>query len=273
MGDLLGTVAGAALLAGLLSATEWIDPEDREFHRPRTRGSRVDVVWFVVYLAYAPLTGLAAMALASNLARHGVTRSIIERQPWSIRVVGAVLVAELAAYWVHRAMHSVPGLWRVHSVHHGATDLHWWSTFRFHPVDGALAHAVPLLVAAACGFGPDVLAVYLGMVFVVTVFAHADVWIPSTVLDRLVVLPRFHRTHHEAGRDDANFALVLPGFDALFGTARHSTGSRRFGIDRTADQRRRARPIASDARLATQLSASAPRGSARRRRQTRTASR
>jgi sterol desaturase/sphingolipid hydroxylase (fatty acid hydroxylase superfamily) len=273
VGDLFGTAAGAVVLAGLLSAAEWIDPEDQDLRRHRTRGSRVDVVWFVVYLAYAPLTGLAAMALVSNLAHHGITRSIVERQPWSVRVVGAMLVAELAAYWLHRAMHAVPRLWRVHSVHHGATDLHWWSTFRFHPIDGALAHAAPLLVAAACGFGPDVLAVYLGVVFVVTAFAHADVWVPATILDRLVVVPRFHRTHHETGCDDTNFALVLPVYDALFGTATHSTGARRFGIDRKADQRMTAKPIASDVRLATQLSASAPRGSAWRRRQTRTASR
>jgi sterol desaturase/sphingolipid hydroxylase (fatty acid hydroxylase superfamily) len=273
VGDLLGTVAGAVLLAALLSAAEWINPEDREFGRRRDRGSRGDVIWFVVYLAYAPLTGLATMAFVSGVARHGIARSIAARQPWSVRVAGAVLVAELAAYWLHRAMHASPRLWRLHSVHHGATDLHWWSTFRFHPVDGATAHAVPLLVAAACGFGPDVVVVYLGVVFVVSAFAHADVWIPSTLLDRLVVAPRFHRTHHETGCDNANFALVLPVYDHLFRTAAHTTGKRRFGTDPAIDQRSRARPIASDERFATQLSASAPRGSEWRRRQTRTASR
>jgi sterol desaturase/sphingolipid hydroxylase (fatty acid hydroxylase superfamily) len=243
---LVGTVVGACLLAVLLTAAEWSNPEDREPQpRPR-RGTRADLAWFFVYLAYAPITALGVSAAVSTISRHGLARGAIDRVPWAIQLVFALVVAELCAYWLHRAMHRIPRLWRMHAVHHGATDLRWWSTFRFHPVDGVFAHAVPLLVAAACGFGPPVVAGYLAIVFVVTMFAHADVWIPGRLLTRVVAVPAFHRRHHEVGRDDTNFALVLPIVDRIFGTwsvnNRETDGQRSDVGDRA--QRDRLRRIA-----------------------------
>lgn len=264
MHGLVGVGVGAALLALVLSAAEWVNPEALAEPRSRRRVTAGDFGWFVVYVGYAPLTAAAVMALVAVVAAHGPGHVVVTHAPFWEQCAGAFAVADGCAYWLHRAMHSVPVLWRVHRVHHGATSVRWWTTFRFHPGDGVLAHAVPLTAAALCGFGPDALAVYLAFVFGVTLFAHADVWIPATGASRIIVLPRFHRAHHAVDHEHSNFALVLPVWDLVFGTASFGTAER---------QRRTASPIASEPTLATQLAASAPIAPARPPRHTRPASR
>jgi sterol desaturase/sphingolipid hydroxylase (fatty acid hydroxylase superfamily) len=267
-------VLAGTVLAVLLSCAEWIDPEDRNGPRAGARApaGRRHVAWFAVYLTYAPMAAVMTTWAAAAVVAHDPVQRSVARLPAGARIGGAIVIADLIAYWFHRSMHRVPALWRVHRVHHEATDVRWWSTFRFHPVDGALAHAVPILGAAACGFGAGPLSVYIALVFAVTVFAHADVWMPGGWARRVVVLPAFHRSHHEVDRDDLNYGLVLSVWDTIFGTASHevNAGARRFG---SARQRSTANPIASDARFATQLTANAAAGSARRCRQTSAASR
>lgn len=267
---MLGTVFAAALLAFLLSAAEWVDPEARDSVRVARRASGVDLAWFAVYLSYAPLTAIGTVAAIAVVAPHGLLHAVIAPAPIAVQLAGAIVVADLGAYWLHRAMHAVPVMWRVHRIHHGTTNVRWWTTFRFHPVDGAASHAFPLLIAALCGFGPSALSGYVALLFVVTVFAHADVWIPGRAAARVVALPSFHRTHHEIDRDDTNFAVVLPVWDTIFGTAAPvARTGRRFGTD----QCNTASPMASDATFATQLTSNAGAASARPPRQTRTASR
>lgn len=263
-----GGLIAVAALAVALSAAEWIDPEDRA---PKIRFRlpvRTDAGWFVVYLAYAPVTAVLVMAGVHALSRRGVARSLIDHWPAGVALVGAFVVADACAYALHRLMHARPSLWRFHVVHHDASDVRWWTTFRFHPVDGVLQHAVPLLVAAACGFGPVALSGYVAVVFVVTVFAHADIWVPNAVA-RLVAVPAFHRTHHEVGHEHVNYALVLPLWDWMFGTSDFNSraGAREF------PQRKSARPMANEVMLATPLMTSAARGSESRPRHTNAASR
>jgi sterol desaturase/sphingolipid hydroxylase (fatty acid hydroxylase superfamily) len=43
--------------------------------------------------------------------------------PWPIGVFLAPLIGDFFYYWFHRAQHSVPALWRLHSVHHSIRDL------------------------------------------------------------------------------------------------------------------------------------------------------
>ena len=71
-------------------------------------------------------------------------------------MVGLVFVlSDLVGYFVHRAMHRVPMLWRFHKLHHEATQLSWLDAWRQHPVDFVLHWASPASPIDA----PDVYAV------------------------------------------------------------------------------------------------------------------
>lgn len=218
-------------LAVLLGAAEWADPEAGVRPHRDSKERRRHLAWMAVYLVIAPAVGWVAartVAVADHLAAPW---ALAGRLPWGVRVMVAFAVADSVAYWLHRAMHASPVLWRLHAVHHRATDVRWWTAFRFHPLDTLAAHTLPYATAALAGVGTDAVAAYLVTVVVVTLFAHADLFVPGRGLARLVVTPGFHRTHHDIGGHGRNFALVLPVADVVFGTAVFGTRPpRQFGL-------------------------------------------
>ena len=69
--------------------------------------------------------------------------------PLPIQFVGAILVADLTQYWVHRAFHSWPVLWRFHAIHHSAEAMDWLAGSRLHLVDAIVTRGltyVPIYV-------------------------------------------------------------------------------------------------------------------------------
>jgi sterol desaturase/sphingolipid hydroxylase (fatty acid hydroxylase superfamily) len=156
------------------------------------------------------------------------------RLPILVQTLIALLIADFAGYWMHRAFHG-RSLWRFHAIHHSSVDLDWLSSVRQHPVNDALMRVVEIAPALALGFDP--LAVVYGIPFLaaMAILVHANVdwdWGP---LRAVIASPRFHRWHHadEAQARDRNFAAVLPLWDILFGTYYMPAGreASHFGID------------------------------------------
>lgn len=227
---MLHLIVSLAVIAALIGAAERIDPEAGVRTRPDPAQRRIDLAWSGAYVIYAPIVGLVAAAVIQAAAGAAPLGPPLATLPWAVRLAGAVIVTESVAYLLHRSMHEVPWLWHFHAVHHNATDLRWWTAFRFHPADTVLTHITPYAVGALVGFGTDVTAVHLVVVTVVTMFAHADVYLPGRLFATLIVTPGYHRSHHEIGRDHTNFALVLPLLDILFRTASFDGAApRRFG--------------------------------------------
>jgi sterol desaturase/sphingolipid hydroxylase (fatty acid hydroxylase superfamily) len=217
------------LLAGLIGLAEMVDPEEGHRRSIDAGALRTDVGWVVLYTLYVPALGAALAVAASFVGGHSPGRWLVGGAPWGLQLVIVFVISEIAAYWVHRLQHAMPALWRIHAVHHSSEALRWWSAFRSHPLDTAMAHVVPIIAAAACGVAPDALVPYLATVTIVTVLAHADVHIPRTWLRLAIVTPRFHRSHHELGRQGTNFARVLPVCDLIFRTASFGVGTPTFG--------------------------------------------
>lgn len=263
---MLQLIATLAVIAALLGAAERVDPEAGVWTRPDSRQRRIDLIWMGAYVLYAPIVGWIAAGAIETAAETGALSSQLAVLPLAVRLAGAVVVAEFVAYSIHRVMHTVPVLWRVHAVHHGATDLRWWTAFRFHPAETVVMHVVPYTATALIGFGTDVTAILLVAVTVVTMFAHADVHVPGRAFAKLIVTPGYHRSHHEVGRDNTNFALLVPLVDIVFGTAAFKRATpRRFGSSGAGDQAMSSAPTVSDERLASELAlnAVAPFGSRR----------
>ena len=255
---MLQLIATLAVIATLLGAAERIDPEAGVRTRPDPAQRRIDLAWMGAYVIYAPVVGSFAAAVIETAGGVAPLGPPLANLPWAVRLAGAVMVAELVAYLLHRVMHAVPRLWHFHAVHHRATDLRWWTAFRFHPAETVLMHVTPYAVAALVGFGTDVTAVHLVAVTVVTMFAHADVYLPGRLFATLLVTPGYHRTHHEIGRDHTNFALVLPLLDVLFRTAAFDGAPpRRFGCADSSSQPTSRAPSVSDVTLASELTISA----------------
>jgi sterol desaturase/sphingolipid hydroxylase (fatty acid hydroxylase superfamily) len=112
------------------------------------------------------------------------------------------------------------------------------TSFRFHPADAGIQQIAPPVCAVIIGFPVGTLAPYLVVVGVVTLFAHCNVSRGPIWLDRILVTPGYHRSHHEQQRADTNFALTLPLMDIIFRTACFERGERRFGTTAAVPENR-----------------------------------
>lgn len=154
---------------------------------------------------------LAGALLAIDIA---IARQLIDAAGAPALLHGAVgwLVAELAMYGVHRAMHRLPVLWRFHRLHHDEA-LAWTTAWRVHPVDAALFSGCIALGGAVAGLPTAAWFVVGRRAW--TVVLHANIGWPTSPLDHVIATPAFHERHH---RDNVNFASTLPAIDRLFGT-------------------------------------------------------
>jgi sterol desaturase/sphingolipid hydroxylase (fatty acid hydroxylase superfamily) len=140
-----------------------------------------------------------------------------------VSFVVTVLALDGATYLVHRLMHRIPLLWRVHLVHHIDASVDATTAFRQHPVEGLIRFAFIAAPAWILGAPPIAVAVYRLLGALNAVLEHANIRVPRW-LDRLVVLiwvtPHMHKIHHSRERTetDSNYANLFSFFDRVFGS-------------------------------------------------------
>ena len=167
--------------------------------------------------------------------------------PFWVEVLVAVILLDLVIYGQHVMFHAVPGLWRLHMVHHADLDVDLTTGVRFHPFEILLSMVVK--VAAICALGAAPLAVILFEIVLsaTSIFNHGNVVLPNGLDRRLrlfVVTPDMHRVHHSvvAGETNSNFGFNLPWWDRLFGTYRDQPAAGHedmtVGLEQFRDPRR-----------------------------------
>ena len=168
---------------------------------------------------------VAAAGIAAVLGSLGWGLFNALEWPFWIEVVLAVLVLDLVIYWQHVLFHAVPGLWRLHMVHHADLDFDLTTGVRFHPFEMLLSMIVKIAAVAALGPAPLAVILFEIMLSATSIFNHGNIVLPSG-LDRnlrlVVVTPDMHRVHHSAiaNETNSNFGFNLPWWDRLFGTYR-----------------------------------------------------
>jgi len=184
---------------------------------------RTDLAYFFVSGILVQVTTLLtlqpAMVLFSWTARPGIQQWVAS-QPFVVQFVGILVVADLTQYWVHRAFHAFPRLWRFHQIHHSAEVMDWLAGSRLHLVDVAVTRGLGYVPIYALGFSEAPLFAYVVVVAAQATFIHANVRFDLRPIAWLVATPRFHHWHHaaDAAAVDKNFAVHLPVLDKLFGT-------------------------------------------------------
>jgi len=178
------------------------------------------VVLVILNIFFVTFQVFAIEWLNSN---HSGFLYLVELPFWA-KLFISVALYDITAYWIHRATHKIPLLWRFHRVHHSDTTMDSSTVFRFHPIEIILVFGVGNIVTAAL-FGTDVisLALYYFILYVFFFFEHANLnypgWLNST-LGLIFVMPDHHRVHHQQDQfyTDSNYADILILWDRLFGT-------------------------------------------------------
>ncbi|MCW7540981.1 sterol desaturase family protein [Aquabacterium sp. A7-Y] len=216
----------AALAAHLVLTLVWFGVAERWLpHRadwaPDGRALRRDGIFFSVNALADTLGGWLAASLALLLAARPAAAGLAAALPLWAAAPLALLVSELAAYWLHRAMHTGGWLWRVHAVHHRPPSLNVANNLTTHPINVLLLKLVKVLPLMLLGFEAN--AVLLAALFqqLQSFATHANTQGRMGWLNYLVGTAELHRRHHSVDpREAQNFATALPVWDQVFGTFR-----------------------------------------------------
>jgi lathosterol oxidase len=147
-------------------------------------------------------------------------QNLVSHLPFLLQLFLAMFVADLFQYLIHRLFHANSFLWRFHAVHHSIKYVDWISGSRLHVVDIFVTRSFSYIPLYVLGFSNDVFYVYVVIVAIQAVLAHANTRIPFGPLKYLLVTPQYHQWHHSKDKEiyDKNFAIHFPFIDKIFGT-------------------------------------------------------
>lgn len=158
--------------------------------------------------------------------------------PYWVKLALGVALYDLSTYWIHRASHKVPLLWRLHRVHHSDTHMDSTTTLRFHPLEIIFIYQTGNVITAGL-FGTDMtaLALYYFIVYIFFFLEHSNLkypkWLNHT-LGLVLVMPDHHRVHHHKDQQytDSNFADIFILWDRIFKTFKWIPVKKNdFGLD------------------------------------------
>ncbi len=168
----------------------------------------------ITLVAFGPAKGILAFAPLDGV------RAWVGALPFLVQFAAIMFLTDLVQYWVHRAFHRVPWLWRFHAVHHAARSMDWMAGARLHFLEILPLRATTVIPMFVLGFDAAAMNAYIFLVYLYSTFVHANLGWRFPVVEKFLVTPRFHHWHHGIEREaiDANFAIHFPLLDRLFGT-------------------------------------------------------
>ncbi len=233
---LVGMVELAALylvlrpLEALLPVHKFGNPYARWNDFIYTAIHRLGLFSIAIFFTLDPLMDHIAGMMRMQGVRPFNLEALLPSMPPVASFLLYLAVLDFFDYWYHRAQHQVDWWWGLHSLHHSQRDMNLWSDNRNHLLDDLLRDIYMAGIALAIGVAPGQYVLLVSVSRAVQSLQHANVRIHFGRLGEfLLVSPRFHRTHHAIGvGHDAlrsntrgcNFAVLLPVWDVLFGSAR-----------------------------------------------------
>jgi sterol desaturase/sphingolipid hydroxylase (fatty acid hydroxylase superfamily) len=146
---------------------------------------------------------------------------------WAMPMAGillallASLVSNFGQYWTHRLQHTIPILWRFHSVHHSIENMDALNSYT-HPLDLIGELIAALILAALIGLKFDVIPWYIAFLNIHDRLLHTRAPINFGFLGVLLVDNRYHFMHHSMRLEDynCNYSSHYTLWDHLFRTYR-----------------------------------------------------
>jgi sterol desaturase/sphingolipid hydroxylase (fatty acid hydroxylase superfamily) len=172
------------------------------------------MVQVLTFLTFAPAKSILAFAPLTE------TRRWVGALPFVIQFIAIMFLTDFVQYWVHRAFHRIPWLWKFHAVHHSAKTMDWMAGARMHFLEIFALRSTTIIPMYVLGFTDTAMHAYIFMIYLYSTFVHANLGWRFPIVEQLLVTPRFHHWHHgiEAEAVDVNFAIHFPLLDKVFGT-------------------------------------------------------
>ncbi|GAB5502315.1 sterol desaturase family protein [Pyruvatibacter sp.] len=156
---------------------------------------------------------------------HGLWPSEL---PGVVQVFLLILIKDFFRYWLHRAMHEVPFLWRFHAAHHSVKRLYWLNGIRSHPVEVVMQVFFYALPFALLQPSPEIAMVAILMQLCIGVFQHGNMDLKLRFWEYIFSIGDNHRYHHYPNKEvgDSNYGGEFIVWDILFGTFHNPANER-----------------------------------------------
>lgn len=221
-GAMLATLAAVLVMSMLLERLIPAEPTWRLGLGATLRLAALYLLGLIVTGALiATYESLLPAALAGVRERVGAT---LWPAGWPVLAQALVLyfASDLVYYWIHRAIHRWPLLWRMsgHGFHHGFQNLHAINAGVSHPFE-LVPLALPLvLLAVVSGASGEAVNVAGILLLSNATLAHANVRMETPLFSALFTCSDQHRRHHSAVFEDSNtnYACNAILWDRVFGT-------------------------------------------------------
>ena len=193
-------------------------------HQGTLRKDWLNDVVYVLFNGFAIRAGFVLVTAFAMWAFNKIAGPnpvpFIAALPIWVQVIAITIVADIGYYIAHRALHSIPVLWRFHVIHHSIEEMDWLASHRVHPVEMIFSNSLSLLPIFFLGFSLEAAIIHQFMYQAQTLLLHSNLRINFGPLRWLFTSPEHHRWHHATDRDarDSNFAAQLSVIDLIGGT-------------------------------------------------------
>lgn len=182
-----------------------------------------DAGFFVLMIAFRiAFTAVFITWVANVYAAHFDYLTWRPGQNWpvAVRVILALLISDLLAWFHHYVRHRVQPFWEFHKLHHSQTYLNFFTDFRVHPVDYVIANliiVIPQLLVQVDT--PTIILLGIAIQWHTTLY-HCSIRTNYGPLRFLLVNPQSHRVHHSTCPEHhgKNFGVIFSIWDRLLGT-------------------------------------------------------
>jgi len=154
-----------------------------------------------------------------------------------------LVILDIWTYWLHRAYHRVPLMWRLHEIHHRDEFLDTTSAVRFHIGEVILSAALRLILIVVLALPLTTVIIFETLLLCSAVFHHSNLRLPKSfeaALSRIIVTPSIHWVHHHATREDtdSNYASLLSLWDPVFSSRSRTKRDpeMKIGVEDVEDQ-------------------------------------
>ena len=96
---------------------------------------REDMFYYLISSMLVQVLGFITLAPANyvnNAVQLDDVRLYITELPFFVQVIIIMMATDFVQYWVHRAFHTFPVLWRFHAIHHSTKKMDWLAGARMH---------------------------------------------------------------------------------------------------------------------------------------------
>lgn len=217
----IAILAGTQLLLGVL---EYWTPARRDWRQPaREKATNLGIV-IVILAGTVAVAGFYGSVLAEPLAslRNALGLDVWPKQwPVIVQVFMVFFLSEFIWYWVHRAEHRWPLVWRLsgHGAHHSFKHLGAINFGANHPLEMFLLVLPSALVELFFGVGVATAGAAV-LTVVQASIAHANLTLNARWIGWLLTTNEYHIRHHSMVLEESNtnYGCSAIIWDRVFGT-------------------------------------------------------